>query len=136
MGPDDLLNKALVARNGLVEQRAEVLGVIVNQGGPDRRKQTCCLAMMGHRQCSLRVRPPSAQGWGGVSRSTQWYHSHTEDSSRVHPAASVTPWRTTGMAGARPGVHATQPNQLSRPAHAGCSRSAVLSWVWSHLLPM
>ena len=31
MGPDDLANKALVARNGLEEQRAEVLGVIVNK---------------------------------------------------------------------------------------------------------
>ena len=28
---EDLLNKALVAKNGLEEQRAEVLGVIVNK---------------------------------------------------------------------------------------------------------
>ena len=33
MGVDDLLNKALVARNGLEEQRAEVLGVIINKVG-------------------------------------------------------------------------------------------------------
>ena len=30
-GVDDLVNKALVSRNGLTEERAEVLGLIVNK---------------------------------------------------------------------------------------------------------
>ena len=30
-GVDDLVNKALVSRNGLTEERAEVMGLIVNK---------------------------------------------------------------------------------------------------------
>ena len=45
-GIDDLVNKALVSRNGLLEERAQVVGLIVN-------KASMSLAA-GHPRCMLR----------------------------------------------------------------------------------
>lgn len=44
-GIDDLVNKALVSRNGLLEERAQVVGLIVNKAS---------MSLAGHPRCMLR----------------------------------------------------------------------------------
>ena len=51
MGPEDVLNKALVARNGLEEQRAEVLGVIVNKVDDSAPCTTGDALLYRHNEC-------------------------------------------------------------------------------------